>query len=225
MKTIRFLIGMAIVAGLGHLASCVQTQEDCGCDFQLGTVIFTGAPEVDGCGWLIQIDSANYHPVNLDDAFRINGLGVRIKYDEVTDVYRCGRNGIIPSIRISDIGIVAENVGKLDNNEWNKYSMDPFSMDSAYISGDILLIRVRYSGGCQVHDFHLWKLPENALDPPPVELALSHKAHRDVCEAYITRWLAFSLVPIRQQGKKVVTFYLRGSPEMSAYFGTFTYRY
>lgn len=182
--------------------------------------------EVDGCGWKILVDSVYYHPVNLSRDYQINGLAILIKYTSDPEEFRCGRGGIpYPSIRITEIKKDAREVEMLQEDEWEKYSMDPFRVDSAYVENDWLMMQVSYGGGCREHEFHLWRLPPNALDPPPVELALSHNANGDMCEAYLTRWLVFSLVPLREPGKHEITFLLRGSPEMSAYFGEFTYTY
>lgn len=208
-------------------AACrIVPEEDCDYGFKKGTVMYGGAPEVDGCGWTILIDDVTYHPVNLDSAFRIADLQVLVKYVTDPEEFRCGRGGVVyPSVRITEIRMNAPDLGILHEDEWEKYSMDPFKMDSAYLDDDWLMIRVSYSGGCRDHEFKLWRLPPNALDPPPVELALSHEANGDMCEAYITRWLVFSLVPLRERGRHEVKFLLRGEPIMSSYFGEFTYRY
>lgn len=217
----------SILLGLGFIVSCqLQPNENCECGFKEGTIIYGGAPEVDGCGWEILIDSVYYHPVNLSLEYQINDLPVLIKYKSDPEDFRCGRGGMdYPSIRITEIKKNPEEVGFLHENEWEKYSMDPFRLDSVYLDGDNLMMRIGYSGGCKDHEFKLWKLPPNALDPPPVELALSHQDNGDMCEAYLTRWLIFSLVPLRETGKHEVSFLLRGSPEMSAYFGKFIYKY
>ena len=225
----KFLPGAILLLGVVALVSCqVEPNENCEYGFRKATVVYGGAPEVDGCGWLIVVDSLTYHPVNLGIDYQISDLPVLLKYEfpVVTDEFRCGRGGMVyPSIRITEIKKNAPEVGILHENEWGKYSMDPFRLDSAYVDDDWLFMRVSYSGGCRDHELNLWKLPPNALNPPPVELALSHDANGDMCEAYITRWLVFSLVPIREKGKHEVKFLLRGSPEMSAYFGTFIYKY
>ncbi len=190
------------------------------------TVVYMGAPEVDGCGWLIEMGDEYYYPVNLEDEFRIQGLSVSIKYAYDPIEFRCGRGGTrYQSIRISAIKTEAPDVRTLAESNWDRIPMDGFRMDSAYVLGDFLHLQVSYSGGCRDHDFNLWKLPPNALDPPPVELMLSHDANEDMCEAYITEWLVFSLKPIRKRNVNEVKFLLRGSPEMSAYFGEFVYKY
>jgi len=227
MRKIAAPVFMVLFSGLIMLTSCrVEPNENCQYGFKKGVVLYSGAPEVDGCGWLIEIDSETYHPVNLSLADQVAGLPVLIKFTDDPTGFRCGRGGTTyPSIHITEIRPDAEDVGVLKENEWEKYSMDPFHIDSAYVADDWLMMKVGYSGGCKVHEFNLWRLPPNALDPPPVELALSHQSNGDMCEAYITRWLVFSLIPMRERGKNEITFLLRGSPEMSAYFGKFTYRY
>ncbi len=227
MKNRNFLIASILLVAVVLFASCMQEQdENCEYGFTRGTVVDLGSPQVDGCGWVIQIGSVYYHPLNLTMDFEISDLPVLIKYRTDPEEFRCGRGGMIyQSIRITEIRKNGKEVGFLTEDEWDKYTMDPFRLDSAYVDGDWLMMHVGYSGGCKDHDFNLWKLPANALDPPPVELALSHEDHGDMCEAYIQRWLAFSLFPLREKGKHEVKFLLRGSPEMSAYFGEFTYIY
>jgi len=229
MRLINNIFGFGGLVGalLILMTSCeLQRNEDCEYGFHEGVVVYTGAPEVDGCGWLIKIDTVYYHPVNLGVEYQLIDLPVLIKFVSDPEEFRCGRGGVgYPSIRITEIRKNAAEVEFLKEDEYEKYSMDAFRMDSAYVDGDWLRMRVSYGGGCRDHEFHLWKLPPNALDPPPVELALSHDANDDMCDAYITRWLTYSLVPLRERGKSEVVFLLRGSPEMSAYFGKYTYRY
>ncbi len=212
---------------LGTLVSChVEPNENCDYGFKTGVVVYAGAPEVDGCGWEVLIDSVYYHPVNLDTDFQMNSLIVLLKYVSDPEEFRCGRGGITyPSIRITEIKMNPQEVVTINKGEWDKYYMDPFRLDSAYVKGDFLFMQVGFSGGCRDHEFNLLRLPPNVLDPPPIELALSHKSNGDACEAYISRLLVFSLMPLREKGTHEVKFLLRGSPEMSAYFGTFIYKY
>ena len=189
-------------------------------------VVNMGAPEADGCGWMIRIGDEYFYPVNLEDEYRVENLPVIILYTYDPVEFRCGRGGIrYQSIRISVIEIDAPAVKNLPEEDWDQVPEDGFKMDSAFVSGDFLHLRVTYGGGCKDHDFTLWELPPNALDPPPVELMLSHDAKSDGCYALVTEWLLFSLKPLRERNKHEVKFLLRGSPEMSAYFGTYFYKY
>jgi len=191
-------------------------------------IIYSGAPEVDGCGWLIRVGDKLYHPENLADNFKTENLPVLMNYIGTREIFRCGRGGVsYKTIRILRMESMKNKneVGILQKEQWDALKMDSYRMDTVFVDGDTLRLKVSYSGGCRDHTFKLWKLPPNALVPPPVELLLDHDAHGDLCEAWLTRWLAFSLRPIRINGKQEVTFLMRGSPEMSAYFGKFVYKY
>lgn len=230
MKMKRFFGIVTIMAAVALAAGCCRYSDypdDEDPDVWItATIVYTGAPEADGCGWLVMIDDEYYYPVNLEDEYRIENLPVKIRYAYDPIEFRCGRGGTpYPSIRISDIRITAPKVRTLLESDWDRVPMDGFRMDSAYVSGDFLYLQVSYGGGCSEHNFQLWRLPPNALDPPPIELMLSHDANEDMCEAWITEWLIFSLKPLRVSDKQEVTLLLRGSPEMSAYFGEFIYKY
>lgn len=54
------------------------------------TVVFTGALEVDGCGYLIKIDTSKYSPLNLSPEFQINNLEVMIDYNIEGNGLICG---------------------------------------------------------------------------------------------------------------------------------------
>jgi hypothetical protein len=225
IKSLSIAAIMLIICGI--LVSCHDdSAEFCEYGFKKGTVVFTGAPELDGCGWTIQIGEVAYHPVNLSLSYQINDLPVLIKFRTEADGFHCGRGGVAyQSIWITEIRYHGQDVRTLPEDQWDKYSIDPFHVDSAYVDGDYLMMNVSYTGGCMDHEFNLWKLPPNALNPPSIELALSHESNGDTCEAIIHHWLAFSLASLRVRSKHEITLLLRGSPEMSAYLGTFVYRY
>jgi hypothetical protein len=70
------------------------------------TVINTGDVAADGCGYLVQIDSATfYHPDNLPAAFQKDKLNVTVNYDLSDATFQCGMNPNtrIPVIHINDI--------------------------------------------------------------------------------------------------------------------------
>ena len=77
---------------------------------------------------------------------------------------------------------------------------DPFDLDSAAVSGDILTISVSYKGGCRGHDFVL-TASDSFRESSPVQLSmvLTHDANDDPCEAYPTQQLRFDLTPIKER--------------------------
>jgi hypothetical protein len=230
MKTILIVAGIMLLAG-GCLRLEFGVDHSDNRVLKEAEIVYYGAPEVDGCGWLVKMGEQVVHPENLDDNFKTENLPVLINYVQTREIFRCGRGGIsYKTIRILSIEKVnkpgnTREVGILQGDQWDLLKMGRFRMDSVKVDGDTLRLKVSYSGGCREHTFKLWKLPPNALLPPPVELLLDHDAHGDLCEAWLTRWLSFSLKPIRITGKSEVTFLMRGSPEMSAYFGKYVYTY
>ena len=77
---------------------------------------------------------------------------------------------------------------------------DPFSLNSAAVSGNILTLSVSYSGGCRSHLFVL-TAAESFQESSPVQLplVLTHDANKDPCEAYPTEQLRFDLTPISKR--------------------------
>lgn len=104
-------------------------------------------------------------------------------------------------------------------------SMDMFSMDSVFIEGDSLKMHVGYSGGCEIHKFNLWALETGLDGNGAIHVMLEHISNGDSCEAYIWEWLSFSIEPLQEAGTKSVTFWMRGSPQMSMLYGPYTYTY
>ena len=77
---------------------------------------------------------------------------------------------------------------------------DPFTLNAAAVSGNILTVSVSYSGGCRSHLFVL-TAADSFRESSPVQLpmVLTHDANEDPCEAYPTRQLRFDLAPIRER--------------------------
>ena len=86
--------------------SCKKRSASLQCDETLkdATIIFTGSPALDGCGYMIQIDGAGYIADNLDEAFQKPDLKVNICYKLNRDPTACGIADIaVPYIHILDI--------------------------------------------------------------------------------------------------------------------------
>ena len=75
---------------------------------------------------------------------------------------------------------------------------DPATIVEAEIDGDVLILKVVFSGGCEPHDFRL-EFDGNFMESYPVQanLFLYHDAHGDACEAEITEELQFDLTPLK----------------------------
>lgn len=75
---------------------------------------------------------------------------------------------------------------------------DPYQIEAAEVSGQSLMLRVAYSGGCKVHDLKAvaWG---GWIEESPIEvgLFLAHEDFDDPCDAWVTRDLYFDLGSLR----------------------------
>lgn len=207
------------------LGSCEQAQEPLGTDWEEGVVYYTGAPEADGCGWLILKDGESFEPVDLSVEFKKDGLDIWFKANYTRDYYRCGlAQSAYKIIKMNEVIEKPWKVRFLSDYPGRETSMDMFYLDSVFVDQDSLRMLVRYSGGCAIHQFNLWAL-ENGREDSDLHLMLEHIGNDDPCEALPSEWLSFSLAPLRESGKNETRFWLRGSPIMSSLYGEFIYKY
>lgn len=82
------------------------------------------------------------------------------------------------------------------------FPQDPAVIDEALIEGDLLKLKVSYSGGYETHDFALiFQGVFMESNPVQADLFLSHDAHDDPAEAWITEELQFDLTPLKMSYK------------------------
>ena len=103
----------------------------------------------------------------------------------------------------------------------DQFGTDPYTLNSATITDDMLDISVSYSGGCEAHAFTL-VVSEAFLESFPVQLPVSiaHDANNDTCEAYPTENYRFNLTPIKtmyqnayRQDAGTIVLRLKDAPE------------
>jgi hypothetical protein len=85
-------------------------------------------------------------------------------------------------------------------------STDPFTILEQRVSGDTLLLKVQYGGGCKDHLFAMkTQLMWMKSLPPQLNLWLEHENNDDMCRALITKELTFDLKGVRSPtGNKVM---------------------
>jgi hypothetical protein len=89
--------------------SCEKTSSECKCQgppaiTKSAKIVFTGNLEVDGCDWLVQVDSNQFYRADsLPSAFKQNDLNVTISYWETKKEYKCGWFKSIPVIQVKNI--------------------------------------------------------------------------------------------------------------------------
>ncbi|MBC7851115.1 MAG: hypothetical protein H7Y31_15340, partial [Chitinophagaceae bacterium] len=50
----------------------------------VGKIYYAGQIAADGCEWIVEIESARYHPEDLSEEFLENDLDVVLSYREIT---------------------------------------------------------------------------------------------------------------------------------------------
>ncbi|MDG2208871.1 MAG: hypothetical protein P8K81_02665 [Flavobacteriales bacterium] len=78
------------------------------------------------------------------------------------------------------------------------FTVAPYVLLGAEVSGDSLYVNVQYGGGCGAHQFELQVAgpPMKSL-PPKQMMQLEHKTSGDPCRALIQKVVTFDLKPYR----------------------------
>lgn len=97
----------------------------------IATVWFSGEVTVDGCGWVVDIDSTDYKPINLPKTYEREGLFIVSGFDRLDEPAACGLDPENPEqVRIRNLP---------DNNAveiyWDQtYCSDPWNKDGGSIT-------------------------------------------------------------------------------------------
>ena len=84
-------------------------------------------------------------------------------------------------------------------------SSAPYSIEKVEVVKDVLHLNVRYSGGCEEHEFALFSNKMYAKSmPPQLTLFLEHDAKGDKCREMVNKDLYFYLDNIRYPGSDKV---------------------
>lgn len=71
---------------------------------------------------------------------------------------------------------------------------DPIQIDSVYISGNTMTLRVTYGGGCEEHEFELVGSEMISKSLPPIRsIKLIHNAKEDKCRALVIKDIQFDI--------------------------------
>jgi hypothetical protein len=92
IKQFTFIIIFIFALPVLTTLSCKKQPINWGGITANATVIDTGNPMLDGCGWLIDIDGTNdrYSPTNLPDSYKTANLKVHISYKILLTRFQCG---------------------------------------------------------------------------------------------------------------------------------------
>ena len=87
---IRNKCALFLMLTVGIIAVSCDKKSDSGFQSTNGLVLNYGDPEVDGCGWVIKVDTVVYSPVNLDPGFKQDSLKVKLNYQILNTYSPCG---------------------------------------------------------------------------------------------------------------------------------------
>ncbi len=92
MKTKNLVLTILLGISLVTITCCKKASDDSTVNIfeKKGLVKDYGDPAVDGCGWIIEIDSTDYKPINLDENFKIDSLHVVVAYMLNNSKASCG---------------------------------------------------------------------------------------------------------------------------------------
>ncbi len=102
MKTILKILFLSGIIGVMAF-SCEKNSQP---EFQksTGLILYYGDPSVDGCGWIIKMDTISYSPINLNTDYQIDSIHVVVKYQILNSTWNCGwREPGYQQIKIIDI--------------------------------------------------------------------------------------------------------------------------
>ena len=87
---------------------------------------------------------------------------------------------------------------------------DPFEIQEASISGNKLLLKISYAGGCQEHSFQLVGAPQISKSLPPIRsIRLIHDGNQDACKAKIIKDIEIDISELCYKNETNSSIYLQ----------------
>jgi len=154
------------------------------------------------CGIVIELDNGSrIQPIYYPHGFIFaNGQRVYVEYVELPNVISGCDRGIACEIKHAEELSCASYVDLYFSN-YDSLARDPVFIHDAFVDGECLYIKLSYSGGCEDHTIDLARMhPWTASSSTVPTFEIRHNANGDLCEAYFTQELRFSLIPLKDEG-------------------------
>ena len=71
-------------------ANCQEKEPITELSFTSALVLYTGEPEVDGCGYMLKIGDEQYKPLNLAPKYQKDSLHLTLSYEIDSSGFSCG---------------------------------------------------------------------------------------------------------------------------------------
>jgi hypothetical protein len=154
------------------------------------------------CSVIIQLDDGTrIQPLHYPDGFIFTeGQRVIVEYVNLPHlVSSCGQGEVCNIISITETNC-GSPLTLLNRDNYNIIPNDPVFLHEVYTDGDCLHVKVSFSGGCATHIFHLGLVHLGQDENGTALLELRHDSKGDMCEAFLTKELSFSLEQLRKEG-------------------------
>lgn len=155
------------------------------------------------CEIVIELDNGKrVQPIYYPSGFTFaNGQRVLIEYVELPNVISGCDRGIACEVKYAEELSCAPFVDLYFSN-YDSLARDPVFIHDAFVDSDCLYIKLSYSGGCEEHTIDLARMhPWTASSSTVPTFEIRHNANGDLCEAYFTQELRYSLIPLIEEGK------------------------
>jgi hypothetical protein len=99
MKTTNLLkpsFFLLVISGLFFGSGCSKNETT-----YAGLIRYSGDVAVDGCGWVIDMETGTYHPTNLATEFQQDSLHVDFSYKDISGSFNCGFGSSLKQIEIT----------------------------------------------------------------------------------------------------------------------------
>lgn len=99
---------------------------------------------------------------------------------------------------LEDKTTFSEKPAKIVNEDDMPVNPTPVSIINVQFIDDIVVLEVRYAGGCVPHDFELFLSQPFMESQPPQVHATVYDLTEDACDALVTTEISFDLLPLRE---------------------------
>ncbi len=170
----------------------------------IGTV-FVSSGIMDCHTWIELDNNEKLFPQNWTDYQLGSGDRVNIQYEIIDKTTSCeGTDCLLFKANL----LSGKAYVDLNYSNYDSLENDPVKINAVNIEGDLLVVNLSYSGGCQEHIIDLARLHPSCGTPPlpPPSLQIRHNANNDACEAWINETLQFDITRLRESGESPMTF-------------------
>lgn len=190
-----------IILSIVLIAGCQQTDEP---EIRQETGVVINYAGAEHCGIVIELDNGQrIQPLRYPEGFVFSqGQRLLVNFTVLPNIVSaCGKGLVSEILNVEELECGSPLVDIL-KEDYPGISTDPVNIQEISIDGECLYLRVSYSGGCRNHTFNLIRIVDSTNEDDTAVLELVHDANGDLCEAWLSVELRFSLAVLKNEGYK-----------------------